>query len=205
MIYDFKKADAMMAKLGIDPLQLHLLMLLYHRQDASSSSAQLERFKSEVLAHEGHEGMRSRIDSLEEKNLLMNVGNVRDDHGGIKAYNADQMIVSDHFISALIAVDCGEELWLAYPATFPLSNGEKFLARTGDKDEIIADYQRRIRKDVGRHKHVLEMLEKFKRMTAAGKINGMKIENFIISELWETLEEIDESQVTTLGDHAEAI
>lgn len=203
MIYDFVKADKMMDRLKVDPIQFHLLYLLYHRKDNTSTTAQLERFKAVVLANEHADGLRKRIDDLEDKGLIdnLNAGNgPRED----VAYSADRLVVTPYFEAALIAVDCGEELWQAYPATMPLSQGDKFISRFGDKDGIINTYERKIRKDLSKHKFVMEQLEKFVTMVNEGRINGMKIQNFVDSEMWDVLAEVDVKE-SLIGNHGQSI
>lgn len=200
MVYDFIAADEMMHKMGVDPIQFHLLFLLYHKKDALSTTAQLERFKHSVMMHEGADAIKKRIDALEQKGLIENLNGVE-----ANAYNADRLVVTPHFEAILIKENAGDELWNAYPAVMPIGDTGSFVSRFGDKDAITMDYERRIRKDVVKHKMVMEQLEKFKRLVVAGKMNGMKIANFVSSELWDVLVEIKENEVTKLADYARDI
>ena len=91
--------------------------------------------------------------------------------------------------------DDGEELWLAYPAKFPLRDkGTEFLARTGgDKHELLSIYRKRIKNSKKKHKFVMEQLEKYKRLVKSGKINGRRIAEFIKFELWDSIAECTET------------
>ena len=207
MIYDFKMADEAMAKLGVDPIQFHLLYLLYHRAEGLSSTAELERFRDQVLDNEDQDTMRRRIDKLEALDLIENLGNTKDgDDPGLvtRSYNTDYLVVTDKFIDAVIAPNPGEELWSAYPAAFSMSDGGHFLARFGDKDEIAGMYNRKIKKDRAKHKFVMEQLEIFKHMVKNRKINGVKIQNFIMGEMWDVVNEINEMGIT-ITDHGHDI
>lgn len=101
-------------------------------------------------------------------------------------------IVTEGIASKIYAgEDAGEELWKTYPATFPLSNGSNFVARGGgDKDDLIAEYLRRIKNSPSKHHFVMKQIPKYKELVTEGKINGHKLSDFIGMELWETIAEI---------------
>lgn len=101
-------------------------------------------------------------------------------------------LVNENIANEIFAgEDAGEELWRAYPATFPLSNGSSFVARGGgDKDELIAEYLRRINNSPSKHSFVMKQVSRYKELVAQGKINGHKLSDFISMELWETIAEI---------------
>jgi hypothetical protein len=195
MIYDYVKADEMMARLAVDPIQFHLLFLLYHKIEGNATTAQIERFKHQVLLLEDKGGMVKRIDDLIERGLI-------DNWNTEGVYGVDRMNTTPYFDSMLIAADCGQELWDNYPATCPLSDGSRFISRFGDKDAIISKYERKIRKDAAKHKFVMLQLSKFVKMVNSGKINGMKIQNFVDSEMWDVLGSVEEGQ-NVVSDHGE--
>lgn len=200
MIYNHELADKYMDKLEVDPIQFHLLFLLYHISDNLATSAQLERFKHVVLENEPPDIMRKRIDKLEELGLIENIGYVDTPEGSTKKYEVDSLIPTQKFIDCIILETAGEELWRNYPAAFPLSNGSHFLARIGDKDDIITLYNRKIKKDVQKHQFVLSMLKVFVDLVKNKKLNGVKIETFVQSEMWDIVNEIKGDNIT-ISDH----
>lgn len=94
-------------------------------------------------------------------------------------------------------VELGEELWSAYPATFPLGGGGSFIARTTkgqSKDTIIRDYLKRIGNSEDKHKFVITQLGRYVKFVLAGKINGHTIVDFIQNETWDTVASIIEEK-----------
>lgn len=206
MIYDFIKADEAMEKLKVDPIQFHLLYLLYHKADGLASSAQMERFRDQVLKNESPEIMRGRIDKLEELGLIENLGSFNTDEGvATKKYDVAYLVPTSKFTDLVIIEEAGEELWSKYPAAMGLFSGGSFMSRIGDKDEVTAAYAKKIKKDVKKHQFVLEQLEIFKQLEKQGKITGMGIVKFISSEAWDSIYEISKDNITIRTDHHESI
>lgn len=85
--------------------------------------------------------------------------------------------------------DSGEELWKAYPATFPLGDkNTKFVARTGGpKDDLLDDYLQAIGFSRKKHQFAMKMLKEYTRLVHEGKLNGHKISDWIRQQMWETV------------------
>jgi hypothetical protein len=87
-------------------------------------------------------------------------------------------------------IEWGEQLWQAYPATFPLGDGGSFIARTTkghSKDVIIKEYLTKIGNSEAKHKFVMKQLPGYVKLVENGKINGHTIVDFIRNELWDTI------------------
>lgn len=113
----------------------------------------------------------------------------------------EMYIVREDLVNEFAADEtAGEELWNAYPATFPLSNGGSFISRAGgDKEDLIAVYIKRIKNNPTKHKFVMAQLERYKEKVKLGKINGHKISDWITQELWESVADIHEKGTVTFG------
>ena len=91
--------------------------------------------------------------------------------------------------------DMAEELWSKYPAVLPLSGGGSFLARKGDdKHEVLKMYLERINYNYEKHKFVLVQLEIYTKLVYNQKINGLRIEQWISNEMWDTIPSIEKGQ-----------
>jgi hypothetical protein len=85
-------------------------------------------------------------------------------------------------------MEMAEELWDAYPVMFPLSGGGSFIARKGgDKIEILKMYLERIENSPEKHEFVLQQLIVFSKMVYAGKVNGVRIQEWVTNELWDSI------------------
>lgn len=101
-------------------------------------------------------------------------------------------MLKEHAFKLFIDEDMGEDLWEKYPPTFPLSGGQSFLARAGgDKNEILADYRRRIDYSAPKHFHVMKKLGIYIGLVKAGKLNGHKISDWIKMQVWESIEDLE--------------
>lgn len=91
--------------------------------------------------------------------------------------------------------ECGEELFREYPATFPLhEKGASFLARTGGpKDDLIAEYEKLIGYSRKKHEFVIRKLRRYVILVREGKLNGHKIVDWIRMQLWESIEEFEQT------------
>lgn len=91
----------------------------------------------------------------------------------------------------------GEQLWNAYPATFPLPGGVNYTARhagsLGDKETALATYLKRIGRSKKKHAFVMEMLKKYLRLVDQNKVNSMKLGDWIANQMWDTVNEIEET------------
>jgi len=97
--------------------------------------------------------------------------------------------------------EIGEEFWNAYPATFFMKDkGVNFIARAGaDKDYVISEYLKRIDYSLEKHKDILNQIAKYKSLVARGLINGYKIVDFVKSEIWNVIAEIEDNKNATFG------
>jgi hypothetical protein len=126
------------------------------------------------------------IKALEKKNYIVNM-NVPPNTLP-ELYLVDDKIANEMFAGD----DAGEQLFKAYPATFPLSNGQSFVARAGaDKDDLINMYLSKIHNSPQKHQFVMGQLRRYKELVKDGKINGNKLSDFIKMELWDVIAEID--------------
>jgi len=106
-------------------------------------------------------------------------------------------VLSDETEKSLFAnEDVFEELWRAYPSTFELPGGIRFIARhagvLSDKDNAKEVYLRKIRRSKKKHKRVMEMLKRYLKMVADSKINSMKLGDWIANEMWISMEDLEE-------------
>lgn len=92
--------------------------------------------------------------------------------------------------------DMAEDLWNAYPVTFPLyDKGTRFLARSGgDKEELCNEYLRRIKNSTSKHNFVIEQLEVYKGLVNRGELNGYKISDWIRMELWDSVKDYNKDK-----------
>ena len=97
--------------------------------------------------------------------------------------------------------ELGEEFWNSYPAVFSLNNKHtNFIARAGaEKEYVISEYLRRIDYSVDKHKEVLKQVAKYKSLVQRGLINGYKIVDFVKSEIWGVVAEIEDNNDKTFG------
>lgn len=97
--------------------------------------------------------------------------------------------------------DMAEELWNAYPATFPLSTGGMFIARTGMSPDTLAEvYMAKIQSNPEKHREVMHQLERFIRLVHTGKINGRKLSDWVNEEMWETVASIPDDMNSPFKD-----
>lgn len=89
------------------------------------------------------------------------------------------------------SMELAEELWDAYPATFPLSDGGMFIARKGtDKYEVLKTYLERINHSEEKHRYVLEQLKTYVKLVLERKINGHRIHDWISNEMWDIIPDL---------------
>lgn len=92
----------------------------------------------------------------------------------------------------------GEELWDAYPATFPLSGGGKFIARTGmDKQKFVTLYCDKIGRSQEKHDFVMRTLKTYIKLVMTGKINGHKITDWVQAEVWDVIASMEPESAST--------
>ncbi len=110
------------------------------------------------------------------------------------------MVRDDKMESFFADESAGEQLWNAYPATFPLSNGGSFIARAGgDKDDLIQIYLKKIKNNPNRHAFVMKQLERYKEKVKKGETNGHKISDWIATEMWNAVSEMEETKQAKFG------
>jgi hypothetical protein len=89
-------------------------------------------------------------------------------------------------------MEMAEELWDAYPGTFPLSDGGMFIARKGpDKHEVLSTYLQRINHDKEKHEYVLQQLKVYVKLVLERKINGHRIYDWISNEMWDIIPDLE--------------
>jgi hypothetical protein len=106
-------------------------------------------------------------------------------------------MVDDKIEDAILASeDVAEELWNAYPSTFELPGGIRFIARhagvLGEKDNAKKVYLRKIKRSKKKHAFVMQMLERYLTMVADSKINSMKLGDWIANDMWKCMEDLEE-------------
>jgi hypothetical protein len=99
-------------------------------------------------------------------------------------------------IQRSVLLEMAEEFWNTYPATFPLSTGGMFVARTGSKDIWTIRYMEKIEWSDEKHKEVMHQLNRYIRAVSAGKINGCKLVDWIEGEMWNTMKDIPETEIS---------
>lgn len=124
-----------------------------------------------------------------------------DDFNSVGQTLPEMYMVSEDVASEFFTDEtAGEELWNNYPATFPLSDGKMFVSRAGgNKDDLINAYLKRINRNPNKHRAVMVQLERYKQLVKLGKINGHKISDWIMSELWNTIEQIKDTEKPKFG------
>lgn len=97
----------------------------------------------------------------------------------------------EFFKSGMNNQEMGEELWEAYPPTFPLTGGGNFNARTTKgmgKEAVINEYLKRIGNNAEKHQCIInERLPRYIKMVLAGKLNGHSIRDFVMDEIWDSI------------------
>ncbi len=146
--------------------------------------------KSELQNNIGHHITRyleAHAIKLEQALLDLNK------QGLIHFNNDDKSLQSAYLDETIFKLDSieqiAEEFWLAYPFTFPLGFGGNFIARTGNKDMILKMYMKAIGYSKSRHDQVLLVIKAFEKVVSDGMLNGNKIEDFVRSKMWESLEQ----------------
>jgi len=125
---------------------------------------------------------QKEVDDLVEKGFL-------EDFNSPSQMLPEMYMIPDSIANNLfLTEDKAEELWNAYPVTFPIySKDAKFLARTGGaKDDILDLYRKKV-KSLKKHNYVLEQLKIYISMVNNNEIHGMKIVDFIRQEIWDSV------------------
>jgi len=114
-------------------------------------------------------------------------------------YRPEFYKVRDEVIEMLKATGTQfDELWSTYPPRFELPGNKGFNARhagvLGEKDNAGSVYLRKIRRSKKKHRFVMSMLEKYLRLVETGRLNSMKLGDWIANEMWDSINEIDEQE-----------
>lgn len=140
-------------------------------------------------AHEAQQFFKSEPWTEEEIIDLVKKGILTSVDGSY--YYLSLKVNSEFSPSGLNNQEMGEELWQAYPATFPLTGGGNFNARTTKgtgKDGVINEYLKKIGNNEEKHRSIIEhKLPTYVKMVLSGKINGHSIYDFINDEIWDTI------------------
>lgn len=110
--------------------------------------------------------------------------------------------VSDKFLEkSMDNTDMAEELYRAYPVTFPLAGGGTFVARTGmEKGKMLKLYLDKIGHNAEKHKFVMEQVARYEKLASTGKTNGNKLSVFIENEMWDTIAQIPDTTSSAFKD-----
>lgn len=134
---------------------------------------------------------RKEVDDLIERGFV-------EDFNSPGKNQAEFYMIKDEVIAIIKATDDqAEELWMKYPPTFETSHFQ-FTARQGgilgDKETTKATYLRKIKRSKKKHAFVMKMLEKYLRLVENGKMNSMKLGDWIANETWDSVNETDEQE-----------
>jgi hypothetical protein len=126
---------------------------------------------------------------MSEINDLLDRGFIMQPFSG--EIKSNSFIVTDKFGKYLFVDEdeAGEELWNSYFDYFVI-NGSYQSAKTGDKEELMEIYLKKIRRNKKKHREVMEMLTEYKRLVREKKMNPMGIEKFIKGQNWEVIQKI---------------
>tara|TARA_R100000365_G_C2732258_1_gene62306 strand:+ start:369 stop:995 length:627 start_codon:yes stop_codon:yes gene_type:complete len=133
---------------------------------------------------------QSEIRQLEVRGMIIDTN--KDDEYYPEKYILGDGIETSIFDNKLVNA---HEFWDAYPDTFPVRRGNNVtsaLAKSTDKDALLVKYASKVKTDK-KHKEMLELLEKYKRLIDKGLINGMGIEKYISSEVYNTIRNLDDN------------
>ena len=92
----------------------------------------------------------------------------------------------------------GEELWNSYPSIFKIRGSSTFnfngrnAGPYGTKEALLAAYMIKIKRSKKKHKFVMEMLDKYKKLVESKSINAVKLGDWVANEMWDSVAEIDE-------------
>jgi len=107
--------------------------------------------------------------------------------------------VSEEFQALFAAESEGEQLWNKYPEVFKFfsSGGENsFIARHasiyGTKEALIEAYVRKIKRNKKKHDFIMQMVDKYVHLVEVGKINPMKLGDWIANEVYDSLNQIED-------------
>lgn len=141
------------------------------------------------FGHEAQQFFKSEPWTEEEIIDLVKKGILTSSDGSY--YYLSLRVNSEFSSSGLNNQEMGEELWQAYPATFPLTGGGNFNARTTKgmgKEAVINEYLKRINNNADKHQSIIrEQLPRYIKMVLAGKINGHSIYDFVMDEMWDSI------------------
>ncbi len=106
-----------------------------------------------------------------------------------KSYQLSDLIVTNKFTRHFVVEEeeQGEEFWKAFP-DWLLINDRKVASKATDKDKLISDYIKAIKKSLSQHKVIMNILVEYKRLNMGWAT--MSIQKFVSSRHWEQLTEL---------------
>lgn len=175
-MFNDEKVIALCIKHGITVNQ-YFLMYLLARKDfhLPIRSSLLKQYSKSIQVFDARD-----LGALERKGFVVDMN-----QAGTDKFYPEFISLTEKASVFFVSTEIAEQLYLNYPATFPIGN-KVFLARTGDdKERMLEEYLKRIDYNVSKHLYVLEQLEVFKDLVNRGKMNGYKLIDWIRMELWD--------------------
>jgi len=166
-MFNTKQLTSFLVKKKVTPTQLYIISCIQEK-DFRSLGSYIEKLgnpKAEIID-------------------LINKGIIIDLNKDGESY-VDSMMISDSFSRGYIIESgiAGEQIWNLYPWWF-IVNGDKFPAKTTDKDALIELYGRRINNSYSEHKKVLKILEHLVNTESI----VMGIQKWVSSEQWNAVD-----------------
>lgn len=163
-------------------IRQYFIMYLLSRKDFERKDSYLRRY-----IHTVEDFPLQDVKDLEEKGFIEDFNNPGETYPAafMLTPKANEVFVTD---------DIAQELWDKYPTTFPLSSGGNFMARVGDRDELMGLYLKKIKNSRKQHDRVMLLLDCYIELVDQGKINGTKLSNFITHHIWEVVEDIKQKE-----------
>lgn len=182
MTLDLKEWIEILCKLKISPNQYAICMLVYDKDVASTLKYYHE--------NAGKQFTYAEIDELVDKEYLLRLSK------DPKNYQLDYFTITEKFKSDFLIDedDAGDEFWNTYPSWIWMNN-RKVSAKSCDKDELIENYNRKIKGKKKLHLKILETIKEYSLRNDGFAIMG--IEKFVGSEQWTILKEEYDRDGTT--------
>jgi len=168
MIFEIKKLDGILNKFNITISQLYILNCIYCK---------------EIQAIKNH--IDKNVDTfLNDLKYLESLSYLEYHGRDIENIDFFDYALTESFINQMyLDVDkAGNEFFNAYPSYIEI-NGNKILAKKGDRDALIEQYCKDINYDIEKHNKILKAIPI---AIAQGSLN-MAIRNFIESKLYDDL------------------
>lgn len=210
MFYDFRRTNKILNELGISPNQAYFCILLLE-QDFNYKK---ELFDNYINKNEGIDFID--INKLEElgyiencsnNNILKTIGIEKKYKYAGNTYKVDYKKTTDIAILELFIVTpkfkdsiyidaevAAEELLKVYPSWIFIENKRQSLKIIPDREEFYQYYNTIINGDILKHKFIVEMFSRYRKLIDDNKINGMGIKKALESRFWEEIEKLTEEE-----------